>query len=250
LVIIKTVGKSIDILDCFSLENPELGVGEISELTGYTASSVSRILATLRAKGCVEKSPDTGRYQLGSKILGWSQIIYKQLEVKQVALEIMQELRDQCGEEVALYIMRGDDRYCIERVESKFGVAKTSATGVALPLHCGAAGKVLLAYLPKSTRDELLKKPLESYTPFTITDREALEKDIEDIKRDGCAYSLSEREIGAYSIVAPVFNAHGQVVASLAISGPQFRLSQEQKEVYLQLVKKAALKISHKMGYG
>jgi len=57
---------------------------------------------------------------------------------------------------------------------------------------------------------------------------------------DGCAYSISEREVGAYSIVAPVRDGFGQVVASLAISGPQFRLSEERIEIYKKMVKNTA----------
>lgn len=248
-LIIKAVEKAIDILDCFSAEKPLLSVQEVSELTGLTPSTASRILATLRKKNCVEKDGLSGRYHLGARVYRWGQMAVSQLNLNQAALPVMEELRDACGEEVALYVLQGDARFCVAKVESKFSVAKTSVTGVALPLHCGAAGKVLLAYLPESLRKRLLEKPLEKYTPFTITDPELLERNLAEIRHEGCAYSVSEREVGAYSIVAPVRDALGQVVASLAISGPQFRLSEEKVEVYKKLVKDAARAISRNLGY-
>jgi IclR family KDG regulon transcriptional repressor len=206
-------------------------------------------LSTLRSKGCVEKDAATGRYRLGTKVYCWGQIVHEQLNLPEVALQVMEQLRDACGEEVALYVLQGDARFCIAKVESRYSVAKTSVTGVALPLHCGAAGKVLLAYLPPSARERLLKKPLERFTPFTVTDPDQLEHDLAQICADGCAYSISEREVGAYSIVAPVRDGFGQVVASLAISGPQFRLSEERIEIYKKMVKNTARDISKGLGY-
>lgn len=247
---IRAVEKAIDILDCFCPEKPSLGVQEISALTGLTPSTVSRILSTLRNKGCVEKDPSTGRYRLGTKIYRWGLTVHNQLNLAEVALPTMEEVRDACGEEVALYVLQGDSRFCVAKVESTYSVAKTSPTGVALPLHCGAAGKVLLAYLPAAVRKRLLERPLQKYTPFTITDPVLLERDLAKIREQGYAYSLSEREVGAYSIVAPVRNGFGQVVASLAISGPQFRLSDEKVEVYKKLVVDAAQRISHNLGCG
>ncbi|HHY92054.1 MAG TPA: IclR family transcriptional regulator [Firmicutes bacterium] len=248
-MIIKAVEKAIDILDCFSSERPFLSVQEISELTGLTPSTASRILSTLRKKNCVDKDGASGRYHLGARVYRWGQIVANQFNLSQVALPAMEKLRDACGEEVALYVLQGDARFCVAKVESKFSVAKTSVTGVALPLHCGAAGKVLLAYLPVPMRKRLLEKPLEKYTPFTITDPEQLERNLEEIRREGCAYSVSEREVGAYSIVAPVRDALGQVVASLAISGPQFRLSDEKVEIFKKMVKDTAQEISHNLGF-
>ena len=48
--IIKSVEKAVDILSCFTIESPSLSVSEISAMTGFTQSSVSRILATLEKK--------------------------------------------------------------------------------------------------------------------------------------------------------------------------------------------------------
>lgn len=246
---IKVIEKAIYILDCFSVDKPVLGVVEISQTTGINPSTVSRILTTLANKQCVEKDPETGRYRLGNRIYRWGQIVHSQLNLSEVALPIMEELRDICGEEIALYILQDNTRMCIAKVESTYSVAKKTITGIPLPLHCGAAGKVLLAYQPAATRKRLLSKPLAQYTPFTITDPATLEQDLERIRNEGVAYSLSEREVGAYSIVAPVRDEFGEVVASLSISGPQFRLSEEKVAVYKKLVQDAANRISANLGF-
>lgn len=246
---IKSIKKAIDVLDCFSIDKDVLGVADISRMTGITPSTVSRILSTLRRKHCVEIDPKSGRYCLGTKVYGWAQIVHSRLKLSEVALPAMGELRDACGEEVALYIREGISRICIAKVDSTYNVAKKTTIGVPLPFHCGAAGKVLLAYQPVAIRKRLISMPLEQYTPFTITDPTVLEEELEKIRDEGVAYSTSEREVGAYSIVAPVRNGFSEVVASLSISGPQFRLSEEKVAVYKKLVQDAAEKISVNLGF-
>ncbi len=76
-----------------------------------------------------------------------------------------------------------------------------TSVGKILPLHCGAAGKVLLAYLSDKERKRILYgKPLAKFTPSTITDPALLEADLEQIRLDGYAVSVGEREEGAYSV--------------------------------------------------
>ena len=64
----------------------------------------------------------------------------------------MEQLRDACGEEVSLYVLSEGNRICLEAVKSRHSLARVTAVGKILPLHCGAAGKVLLAYLPAKER--------------------------------------------------------------------------------------------------
>ncbi|MGE5583733.1 MAG: IclR family transcriptional regulator [Bacillota bacterium] len=247
---IKSVEKVIDILDCFRADKPVLGVNEISQMTGFTKSTVSRLLATMENKGCLERTGDNGRYRLGVKFYIWGNIVQQQQTgLTAVARPVMEKLRDECGEEVSLYVMENESRICLLKVESKYGVAKVSTTGVSLPLHCGASGRVLLAYLPEAERERLIRKePLKQFTPFTIIDPDQLSKNLEQVRKQGYAISTNEREIGAYSVVAPVRDGSNEVIASLAISGPSFRLSEEQLQKNLQLVLEAAKNISVKLG--
>lgn len=248
--LIKSVEKAIDILNCFRADQSVLGVNEISELTGYTKSTVSRLLATLESKGCLERAENSGKYQLSIKFYIWGSIVHQHNSLATIAKPFLEKLRDQCGEEVSLYVLQEGARICIARAESRYGVAKVSSTGTRLPLHCGASGRVLLAYMDEQERKKIISQgQLQRYTPFTIVDPEQLEMNLEQIRKQGYAISNNEREIGAYSVVAPVWNANNKVVASLAISGPSFRFSEEQLQKNLQLVLNFAQEISAKLGY-
>jgi DNA-binding IclR family transcriptional regulator len=246
----KSVDKAILILNCFSTEKPIMGVGEISQLTGYTKSTVSRILSTMEKHGCVMKTGSSGKYQLGYRINLWANMGARQNNLVNIARSIMEKLRDQSGEEVALYVLEGARRVCIMRVESLHEIAKVGPVGTYYPLHAGASGKVLLAYLPADNRNAIIRKGrLEKYTSLTITDTKKLEKDLKAIRKKGYAVSRGEREPDAFSVTAPVWDASGRVVASISISGPNFRLTDKQLKKNIQEILAASKAVSNKLGY-
>jgi len=249
MTLIKSVEKAVDILSCFTVDAPLLTVIEISRLTGFSQSAVSRILATLAKKKCVEHIGAGGKYQLGVKFYQWQSVLRMRTSLSDLSKPVMENLRDLCGEEVSLYVLSEGNRICLEAVKSHHGVAKVTPVGKVFPLHCGAAGKVLLAHLPETELEDILRqKSLERFTPDTITDPARLGADLERIRREGYAISLGEREEGAYSVVAPVRDARGQVIASLSISGPIFRFPEEKHEESVQAVLKAAREISTVLG--
>lgn len=249
MTFIKSVEKAVDILSCFTIETPVLTVGEITRMTSLNQSTVSRLLATLALKKCVEQTGPAGQYCLGVKFYQWGSVLRQKANLADFARPVMERLRDVCGEEVSLYALIEGTRICLESVKSRHGLAKVTAVGKILPLHCGAAGKVLLAYLPDKERKKILYwKPLEKFTPSTITDPVLLEADLERIRQNGYAVSVGEREEGAYSVVTPVMDEKGEIVASLSISGPIFRLSEEQKAANIEAVLKAAREITALLG--
>lgn len=247
---LKSVDKAVSVLNCFSTEAPIRGVGDISQLTGYTKSTVSRLLSTLERHGCVERAGGPGKYRLGYRVYLWGLISGKQTNLATIAQPIMEQLRDKCGEEVALYVVEGERRVCVERVASVHEIAKVAPIGTYYPLHAGASGRVLLAYLPSERRQKFFRKHrLSKITSLTITDVKTLEKDLESIRKKGYAISRGEREPDAFSVTAPVSDASGSAVASLSISGPNFRLTDQKLKRYITWVLAASEEISKKLGY-
>jgi len=196
----KSVDKAIAVLNCFSPESQIMGVGEISQVTGYTKSTVSRLLSTFEKHGCVERAGGPGKYRLGYRVYLWGVISCRQ-------------------EEVALYVVEGQRRLCVERVASVHEIAKVAPVGTYYPLHAGASGRVLLAYLPSEKRRQFFRKSrLKKMTSLTITDINTLEKDLASIRKKGYAISKGEREPDAFSVTAPVSDASGSAVVKKYIT--------------------------------
>ncbi len=247
---INSVDKAVTILNCFSVEKPVQGVGEIGQITGFTPSTVSRLLSTLESRGVVEKADGYGKYRLGYRIHLWGFVGQKRNNIAIIAKPVMEKLRDKCGEEVSLYILSDEKRICLERIPSKHAIAMVGSIGGSLPLHAGASGRVLLAFLSEEKRKEILEnEPIERLTPHTITDPVKLEETFHEIRKKGYGVSREEREPGAYSVVAPIRNVNNGVAASLSIAGPLYRLSDKQLKLNIKSVLETAGEISRRIGY-
>ena len=117
------------------------------------------------------------------------------------------------------------------------------------PLHATAAGKVLLAHMPEAQRQRVLRRPLERLTEYTVVDRSQLVEQLRAVHEEGYGYIVEELEVGMTAVAAPIYSAEGSVIASVAVSGPTFRLPTEEIPATAKLVKTAAEDISRQIGF-
>ena len=109
--------------------------------------------------------------------------------------------------------------------------------GNSAPLHSTAAGKLFLTNYPTPQLEKLIEQhPLEKYTDTTIVSFNSLLEELDKIRQDGYPIDDGENEAGIKCIAYPIFNKSGKVAASISITGPSFRLSEEwndDKQEYL-----------------
>ncbi len=248
--IVRAVDKCIDILFCFSREEPELGITELSERLGLYKSNVFRLLKTLEYRGLVCKNEQNQKYRLGLKLFDLGNIVISQIELRSVALPLMRELSEKTRETVTLNVASNGERVCIEKVESVEDIRNFVQIGMHNPLYLGASGKVLLAFLP---REEVLRV-LENLKGARNARGQAVEKekllqDLQEIYRQGYAYTHGERNLEAASVSAPIFDHTGQLAAGITVSGPNSRFTPERVEYICRLTVEASREISYRMGW-
>ncbi|WP_209124260.1 IclR family transcriptional regulator [Alkalihalobacillus sp. BA299] len=244
---VQSVERAIDLLYCFSLQQPELALQDFIDKTGLKKTTVFRILNSLKTKGLIIKNESTGTYKLGIPLLGLSQIVSEGLDVRQEALPIMKMLSTEIKETVSLNIIQAKHRVCIEKVEGQEDIRQFIKLGYPYPILRGASGKILIAYSDQVLLDELINDWNE-FNEIPIK-KVQLEEELKKIRLDGYSFSKNERAVGAYSISAPIFNVNNQLIAGLSVSGLTTRLTAEDKQIYIQKLKKASYEISKQMGY-
>ena len=145
---IESIKRAIQVLNSFSLEEKELGVTELSKRLNLHKSTVHRILVTLASEGIVVKNQDNQKYRLGIILFKLGSIVQQQLEIRECALPIMEDLAQKTKESIYLNVISGRKRISIEKVESSNYVRRVIRLGESLPLYTGGSGKVLLANFP------------------------------------------------------------------------------------------------------
>jgi len=234
-----------NILALYSMERTSLSISEIQEELGYPKSTIFRILDTLEAFGYIERNPDNHRYSLGFNFFRLGSIVQSQLDFRTVSLPIMKEIARETSETVELNIMDGNNRICIEKVDSPLDVRNFVRIGERKPLHLGASGKVLIAFLP----DRVQRQVLEELAQEEQIDMEKLKKDIVKIRSRGYEVTKGERVPGSFAVASPIFDHNGEIIASLTIAGPIQRLSDEREEKLIDTLLKGTKKICEQMGY-
>lgn len=245
-----TLSRAIQLMDCFTKDEPYLGVREAARMTGFSSSTAGRIMASLRDLGLLVQDPETRQYTLAGKVLAWAEVYSATVDVRRIAQPFIYDLQRLTGETISLYILEGAERVCVERLESEQNVRVVARVGRYLPLHAGSAGKLFLAYLPEDKREEILaNETREPFTPYTLTDADQLRQQIQIIRQQGYAISHGEWTIDASGVAAPIFNQRGQIIAALTVSGPTQRFIPETLEKFTKASTRTALQISRLLGY-
>jgi len=237
---VRAVERALQLLNCFSFDKKELTLGELSSGSGLPKPTVFRLLVPLEASGFIEKDARTQTYRLGIAVFQLGQIVQASLELRRVALPVMEELGEKTGETINLNIVRGRERVCIEKVDGKHDLRRFVELGKGLPLYGGASGKLLLAFLPDRQRREILAD---------VGPSAGLAEQLEQIRQTGYAVSHDERVLGAAAVSAPILDHEGKLLAGLTISGASVRFTPDKVADFVELAVWGAKKISAAMGF-
>ena len=118
-----------------------------------------------------------------------------------------------------------------------------------MPLHCAAAGKAVLAFLPEKERAKIIsEQDFYPYTPQTITDPDELEMNLREIYRTGVSYNYQEFHNGINALATPIFNSQNRAIGSLAVVGTSVDLDKKQLDEYAEMFIEASIDVSNKLG--
>ncbi|OWA35136.1 IclR family transcriptional regulator [Saccharibacillus sp. O16] len=236
---VRAVERALDILMCFTRNN-SLSLTEIAGAVGLHKSTVHRLMTTLEEKGFVSRDASTEKYRLGIKIWELSAHLSNTDDPALLLLPSMERLRDELDETVSLYVRDGRERLRIQAVQSTQAIRRVAPVGARLPLYVGASSKVLVAFASEREQEYILSDPV---WPDTFG-RTAFRDQLRAIRAAGYAISVEEREQGATSVAAPVFDRQGNLAAALSVSGPLARLPVEKLESYAPLLMDRAREMS------
>ncbi len=197
-----------------------LTFSELAAATGLAKSTTSRLLFALERHDLVRRDA-AGGYRPGDLFIRHAWRAGREADLVEVAQPFLASLGDRTGETINLGVARRGLVEQIAQVDSRYVLGGTNWVGRAVPLHCTAQGKVLLAY----GAAEMPPGRLERLTQHTITNKAVLLAGLEDVRRRSFAVTAEELEPGLVAVAAPVHREGGTVVAAISVSGPANRLS-------------------------
>jgi DNA-binding IclR family transcriptional regulator len=221
---------------------------EISQEINIPPSTSYRILAALRKHDYVRQNKKDTRYYLGFTHLRLAEAVVEGMDLSAVCLPYLEELHHQTEETTFFALFNGQTCVTMEtcgQVDTRVAVG----LGEIMPMHASAAGKAVLAFLPRKEEERILQGlALEAYTPHTLRSASALRKDLAEVRKYGIATNQQEFHNGINALAAPIFNNEGRPVGSIALVGTSIDLNPAQLNEYAPLFVEAAAGITERIG--
>jgi DNA-binding IclR family transcriptional regulator len=246
---IQVLGKVSSVLDLLLDEPRELRLVDVERRLGLSRSTAFRLLASMEHEGWVDRDAATGGYRLGLRLLQLGMAVSRRLDLRDVAAPVLAELTAATRQTSFLSIRRHFEAVCIDRVPGSHVDVLALTLGGALPLHVGAAPRVLLAAMSDAEIAEYLgTERLAAVTPRSIASREALLADVERTRSEGYAFSDEDVSPGVCALGAPVIDGDHRVVAALSISDVAPSYGNGALPELVERVRTAAAAISARLG--
>ncbi|HZK11849.1 MAG TPA: IclR family transcriptional regulator [Atribacterota bacterium] len=245
---IKSVIKSLNILNLFSDSRHELSISEISKKLGLGISTTYRLLGTLKYKNYIEQNPHNLKYKLGCEFLNKAFLVSnEEANIIKKSMPYLENLRDFTKESVSLAVLDVRDIVYIAKVDSYETLRTNIEIGKKLPAYKTALGKILLSYLSPEKFNRLFDKDKlvisDSYFGLNISE---FKQYLEKVKEEGIAFDDEEATPGIRCIAAPIRDIDGEVSTAISISGPTIRFTLEKIDLWKRELVKAAREISFK----
>lgn len=234
-----SLDRALAVLQCLGRHPAGMTLSEVAAELGLSLNFVYRVTQSLVAHGYVVRDADK-RFSIGAQMLALCQPVVDDVPLTEAALPAMRWLSAQTGEAAHLGIISGHEGIVLERVIGRAPIKFYVERGTRFPLHTSGPGKVMLALLPELERDAIIAgMKFERYQPWTISNREDFLKCLTVVRAQGFAVDAGEHLEGHHCLGAPILDAEGLAIASIWITGPSQRLSEERMMKLAPTVKKA-----------
>jgi DNA-binding IclR family transcriptional regulator len=220
---IQSVRKAFAILEQLT-EQGQAGPSELSRSLDISRGTVHAYLRTLEELDLLTQTSEG--YRLGLEHLRFGGYVRDALyrDVYTTAKPEIDDLTEKTGEKAQISVVEDATCYILYQAHSDRAVRTDSHTGVYQPLHATASGKAYLSRLDEDALAETFSAlELDAMTEQTITDREELLAEIDQIRSDGIAYDNGERVDGIRCLAAPVETDEGEAIGAISVSLPEYR---------------------------
>lgn len=230
---VKSATRTLDIIEYVVARDRAVVAQEIAAALAIPLSSLSYLLTTLVDRGFLTR--DGRRYTAGPG-LERLQARRRDFSLAERTAPLVRSLRLQLNETASFFVRRGWEVEAIVTETSDRALRYAIERGRRTPLHCFSAGKAILATLGDDDLEAFLAETERRvFTPTTITDADALRREIAEIRRTGIARTREESTPGIQGIGKAVM-IEGEAAGAFAIAIPTVRFDAEVEQRAVELL--------------
>lgn len=229
------------LLEVVASKDQFFSLQKLAEETDIPKPTLHRMLQQLESAGLLERSGDGRQYGTGVRLRKLAECLLLNDTFHGARHGVLRALVNEVGESCNLTALSGSEVMYLDRVETPAPLRFYLHSGSRVPVHCSASGKLFLAGMTPSQRQRLLAHaPLEAFTPKTLTDLDALEEEIKQVKRQGFALDNEEFLPGLMCVAVLVPSPSGRSNLCVAVQAPIMRLTPDKALGLLPALQRAA----------
>ncbi len=209
-------GRLLAVLDAFGPRNRVLSLSEISRRSGLSLSTAHRLVHELVSWGALERDPN-GTYSIGVRLLELAALAPRGLDLREAAFPCLDDLHHRTRGNVHLGVRDGMHVVYVEAIRACATHPTNGKAGDRWPMHATGTGLVLLAYADREFQEEALSRPLERYTPLTVTDPAQLRRKLAQVRQSGYAVAVGQITLPDLVVAVPVHDPYGGLAAAISV---------------------------------
>lgn len=245
---IQALDRALGLLEILAA-HPGLTLSDLAAKSDQAVATVYRALVTLQGRGMVELEDPGQLWHIGGGAFRIGSAFLRRTKVIERARAPMETLMRDTGETANLGVEVGDEVLFLAQIETHQAIRAFFPPGTKGPMHVSGIGKALMAwYDPAKLAALIARRGLQRFTDFSLTRAEDLAADLAATRARGFAIDDQERATGMRCVAAPIFNAYGEPVAGLSVSGPAFRMRLEDAPHIGAMVRAAADQVTAATG--
>jgi DNA-binding IclR family transcriptional regulator len=247
---IQSIKRASALLDAVAAAGPTgIGLGELSEKVGLHTSTTFHLVKTLESVGFLMRQDEGKRYRIGNRLFVLAAGALDETALLALGMPILERLSAETGEAAHLAVRSNADIILVGRTAATGMLQMSERAGVVRPAHATAIGKLLLAQCSDEDLDGILAAvDFVPFTENTITDRKVFRKELGAIRKTGIAHDRQELDMDVRCVAVPVLDFAGRCIAAMGISGPVWRMGEEDVPGKIEALTKAAKGLSSALG--
>lgn len=208
-------------------------------------ATLHRMLQQLEGAGILQRDGSGRHYSTGSRLFKLAENLLLNGTTRGARHAILSKLVEEVGESCNITAFSGNEVLYIDRVETVAPLRFYLQSGSRVPAHCSATGKLFLSQMGPAQRRRLLSAvPLDRFTANTLTDIDALEQEIEQVRSQGYAFDNEEFLPGLLCLGVLVPTPKGSSNMGIALQAPIMRCPKERALSFLPALKRAAIAVA------
>lgn len=245
--LVQSVERALNMLEEIAASESPPSATEIAQRAGVNRATAWRLLVTLEHFHLIERDPHSGRYTVG---YGTARLasVSGAASLARIGRPVLEWLGAQLNESVYLQVASGTRLVVLDEVRA-INPVQVDLANLDVPLHCGSAGKLFLAFLPERERDQLLAQPLTAFTDRTVTDPDRLRAVLTQVKADRFAIAYQEHLPDWAGATAAVCDRHELPLAYFNVTVPSYRYTEEDVLGFRVPLRQAAAQMEQRLLY-